>query len=64
MIFIEAEEVTTRNITTPKAERARFCLTDEDDLELAERGTGRGPSAASRETFGTTARNTDSLASG
>ena len=36
MIFVEGEtKNTTRNIPTPKADRARFCLTDEDVLELA-----------------------------
>ena len=36
MIFVEGEtKHTTRNIPTPKADRARFCLTDEDVLELA-----------------------------
>jgi len=36
MIFVEGEtRVTTRNIPTPKADRERFCLTDEDALELA-----------------------------
>ncbi|MGO8771253.1 phosphoenolpyruvate synthase [Mycobacterium sp.] len=36
MIFVEGEtKYTTRNIPTPKADRARFCLTDEDVLELA-----------------------------
>ena len=37
MIFVEGEtKHTTRNIPTPKADRARFCLTDEDVLELAD----------------------------
>jgi pyruvate,water dikinase len=37
MIFVEGEtRVTTRNIPTPKADRERFCLTDEDVLELAQ----------------------------
>ena len=37
MIFVEGEtKYTTRNIPTPKADRARFCLTDEDVLELAD----------------------------
>lgn len=36
MILVEGEtKNTTRNIPTPKADRARFCLTDEDILELA-----------------------------
>ncbi len=36
MIFVEGEtKYTTRNIPTPKADRARYCLTDEDVLELA-----------------------------
>ena len=36
MIFVEGEtKYTTRNIPTPKSDRARFCLTDEDVLELA-----------------------------
>ena len=36
MILVEGEtKNTTRNIPTPKADRARFCLTDEDVLELA-----------------------------
>ncbi|MBV8348475.1 MAG: phosphoenolpyruvate synthase, partial [Mycolicibacterium sp.] len=36
MIFVEGEtKYTTRNIPTPKADRARFCLTDEDVVELA-----------------------------
>jgi len=36
MIFVEGEtKNTTRNIPTPKSDRARFCLTDEDVLELA-----------------------------
>ena len=36
MIFVEGEtKYTTRNIPTPKADRARFCITDEDALELA-----------------------------
>jgi len=36
MIFVEGEtKYTTRNIPTPKADRARFCLTNEDALELA-----------------------------
>src|SRR5271157_1478231 len=36
MIFVEGEtKYTTRNIPTPKADRARFCLTDSDVLELA-----------------------------
>jgi pyruvate,water dikinase len=36
MVFVEGESKhTTRNIPTPKADRARFCLTDADVLELA-----------------------------
>ncbi|MDT7765824.1 MAG: pyruvate, water dikinase [Mycobacterium sp.] len=36
MILVDGEtKNTTRNIPTPKADRARFCLTDEDVLELA-----------------------------
>ena len=36
MIFVEGGvKETTRNIPTPKADRARFCITDEDALELA-----------------------------
>jgi len=36
MILVEGEtKNTTRNIPTPKTDRARFCLTDEDVLELA-----------------------------
>jgi len=36
MIFVEGgTKQTTRNIPTPKADRARFCVTDEDVLELA-----------------------------
>ncbi len=36
MILVEGQtKYTTRNIPTPKADRARFCLTDEDVLELA-----------------------------
>jgi pyruvate,water dikinase len=37
MIFVEGEtRVTTRNIPTPKSDRERFCLSDDDVLELAE----------------------------
>jgi pyruvate,water dikinase len=37
MIFVEGEtKYTTRNIPTPKADRARFCITDDDVLELAD----------------------------
>jgi len=37
MIFVEGDtKYTTRNIPTPKADRARFCITDEDALELAD----------------------------
>ena len=36
MVFVEGEtKQTTRNVPTPKADRARFCITDEDVLELA-----------------------------
>ncbi|WP_432246361.1 phosphoenolpyruvate synthase [Mycolicibacterium sp. ELW1] len=36
MIFVEGQtKYTTRNIPTPKADRARFCLSDDDVLELA-----------------------------
>ncbi|MGO9351909.1 MAG: phosphoenolpyruvate synthase [Mycobacterium sp.] len=36
MIFVEGgTKETTRNIPTPKADRARFCITDQDALELA-----------------------------
>ncbi|MCB0948800.1 MAG: phosphoenolpyruvate synthase [Mycobacterium sp.] len=36
MIFVEGgTKYTTRNIPTPKSDRARFCITDEDALELA-----------------------------
>lgn len=36
MILVEGEtKNTTRNIPTPKSDRARFCLTDADVLELA-----------------------------
>ncbi len=36
MVFVGGEtKHTTRNIPTPKADRARFCLADEDVLELA-----------------------------
>jgi pyruvate,water dikinase len=37
MVFVEGEtKQTTRNIPTPKDDRARFCLTDEDVLELTQ----------------------------
>ncbi|MEO3756839.1 phosphoenolpyruvate synthase [Mycobacterium sp. B14F4] len=37
MIFVEGDtKYTTRNIPTPKADRARFCITDDDVLELAD----------------------------
>ncbi len=37
MIFLEGETgATTRNIPTPKSDRERFCLSDEDVLELAD----------------------------
>jgi pyruvate,water dikinase len=37
MVFVEGEtKHTTRNIPTPKADRERYCLTDEDVLELAK----------------------------
>lgn len=36
MVFVEGgTKQTTRNIPTPKADRARFCITDSDVLELA-----------------------------
>src|SRR6201997_4546976 len=36
MIFVEGEtKYTTRNVPTPKSDRARFCLADEDVMELA-----------------------------
>ena len=36
MILVEGEtKSTARNIPTPKSDRARFCITDEDVLELA-----------------------------
>jgi pyruvate,water dikinase len=36
MVFVEGEtKYTVRNIPTPKADRARFCLNDPDVLELA-----------------------------
>ncbi len=36
MVFVEGEtKHTVRNIPTPKADRGRFCLTDEDVVELA-----------------------------
>jgi len=36
MILVEGEtKSTTRNVPTPKSDRARFCMTDEDVLELA-----------------------------
>jgi len=37
MVFVEGgTKVTTRNIPTPKADRTRFCLSDEEVLELAD----------------------------
>src|ERR1022692_3965207 len=37
MIFLEGEtRATTRNVPTPKNDRERFCLSDEDVLELAD----------------------------
>ncbi|HUY29624.1 MAG TPA: phosphoenolpyruvate synthase [Acidimicrobiales bacterium] len=37
MVFVEGEtRRTTRNVPTPKADRERFCISDEDVLELAE----------------------------
>jgi len=37
MVFVEGDtKYTTRNIPTPKADRARYCITDDDALELAE----------------------------
>ncbi|MCV7091209.1 phosphoenolpyruvate synthase [Mycobacterium interjectum] len=36
MVFVEGgTKQTTRNVPTPKADRARFCITDPDVLELA-----------------------------
>ncbi len=36
MVFVEGgTKQTTRNVPTPKADRARFCVTDSDVLELA-----------------------------
>ncbi|BCI87363.1 hypothetical protein NIIDMKKI_25690 [Mycobacterium kansasii] len=36
MVFVEGgTKQTTRNIPAPKADRARFCITDDDVLELA-----------------------------
>ncbi len=36
MVFVEGgTKQTTRNIPTPKADRAQFCITDDDVLELA-----------------------------
>jgi pyruvate,water dikinase len=36
MVFVEGEtKQTTRNVPTPKDDRARFCVTDDDVLELA-----------------------------
>jgi pyruvate,water dikinase len=36
MVFVEGgTKLTTRNVPTPKADRARFCVTDSDVLELA-----------------------------
>jgi len=37
MVFAEGgRRQTVRNIPTPKADRARFCLSDEEVLELAD----------------------------
>jgi pyruvate, water dikinase len=37
MIFVEGEvKQTVRNIPTPKADRERYCITDDDALELAD----------------------------
>ena len=37
MIFLEGgTKHTTRNVPTPKADRERYCITDEDVLELAD----------------------------
>ena len=37
MVYVEGEtEHTTRNVPTPKADRERFCISDEDILELAD----------------------------
>jgi pyruvate,water dikinase len=36
MVFVEGEtKQTTRNVPTPKPDRARFCISDQDALELA-----------------------------
>jgi pyruvate,water dikinase len=37
MVFVEGEtKATVRNVPAPKADRARFCLSDDDVLELAD----------------------------
>ncbi|MGD0055381.1 MAG: phosphoenolpyruvate synthase [Acidimicrobiales bacterium] len=37
MVFVEGgTKTTTRNVPTPKADRARFCLSDDEVLELAD----------------------------
>ena len=37
MVFVEGEtKHTTRNVPTPKADRERYCISDEDVLELAD----------------------------
>jgi pyruvate,water dikinase len=37
MVFVEGEtKHTTRNVPAPKADRARYCINDEDVLELAD----------------------------
>ncbi len=37
MIFVEGQaDLTTRNVETPENDRARYCITDEEVLELAE----------------------------
>ena len=37
MVFVEGEiKQTVRNIPTPKADRERYCITDDDALELAD----------------------------
>jgi pyruvate, water dikinase len=37
MVFVEGEiKQTVRNIPTPKADRERYCITDEDVLEIAD----------------------------
>ena len=45
MVFVEGEtKHTTRNVPTPKADRERYCLADDDVLELADhRDRDRAP---------------------